>query len=94
MIEVHPALRVRKRGAETPRDQVMTDNELLKFWRALDALDEHVARAIKLLLVLGSRLNEIVGIEADQSNVAHGETMPEAGGGGQRAAQPAPPRRH
>lgn len=63
MIEAHPALRIRKRGAEKPRDQVMTDDELRQFWLALDDLDEHVRQVLKLLLLLGSRLNEIVGIE-------------------------------
>lgn len=63
MIEAHPALRIRKRGAEKPRDQVMTDDELRQFWHALEGLDEHVRQVLKLLLLLGSRLNEIVGIE-------------------------------
>ena len=63
MIEAHPALRIRKRGAEKPRDQIMTDDELRRFWHALEGLDEHVRQVLKLLLLLGSRLNEIVGIE-------------------------------
>ena len=63
VIDAHPALRIRKRGAEKPRDQIMTDDELRQFWHALDDLDEHVRQVLKLLLLLGSRLNEIVGIE-------------------------------
>ena len=53
LIEAHPALRIRKRGAEKPRDQVMTDEELRRFWHALEGLDEHVRQVLKLLLLLG-----------------------------------------
>lgn len=66
LITTHPALRIRKRGAETPRDAVMSDHQLSAFWRELDIIAEPVATIIKLLLLLGSRLQEIVGIQVNE----------------------------
>ena len=67
--ESHPALRIRKRGAEKARELVMTDSELRSFWRALETLDEEhakVARSVRLLLLLGQRLSEVVEMPRDE----------------------------
>ena len=66
----HPALRIRKRGAEVPRDQVMDDQQLRQFWQQLGTLELHVEHMIKLLLLLGCRLNEIVGAEIKEFSLA------------------------
>jgi integrase len=66
LITSHPALRIRKRGAETPRDSVMSDQQLTAFWCELETIGEPVATIIKLLLLLGSRLQEIVGIRGSE----------------------------
>ena len=62
-IEAHPALRIRRRGEEHSRDIIMTSEQLRQFWPELDALFENAKCAIKLLLLTGQRLNEVVGCE-------------------------------
>jgi len=70
LIIAHPALRIRKRGAETPRNSVMPDEQLAAFWRELESIGQPVATILKLLLLLGSRLQEIVGIELSELRLA------------------------
>ncbi len=64
LISSHPALRIRKRGAETARDTVMSDDQLRAFWHGLDEVGEPAVTILKLLLLLGCRLQEITGAKA------------------------------
>ncbi len=63
LVTAHPALRIRKRGAEVSRDLVMSDQQLRAFWAKLSDIEGHVATILKLLLLLGSRRGEVLGIE-------------------------------
>jgi len=51
LIEVNPAARLRKLGERKPRERVLTHGGIIKFWRALDAMEtmtgDHMARAEK-----------------------------------------------
>jgi integrase len=51
LIEVNPAARLRKVGERKPRERVLTPPGIVKFWRALEAMEtmtgEHMARAEK-----------------------------------------------
>jgi integrase len=49
---------------ETPkaRERVLTNDEIIKFWRATDKATEPFGQLLKLLLLTGSRLNEVAGM--------------------------------
>lgn len=53
---------------ETPaaRDRVLTDHEIVRFWRAAETLGEPVAAVLKLLTLTGCRLNEVAGMRWDE----------------------------
>ncbi len=59
---------------ETPRDRVLTDEEIRKLWKVLDhtalASDIHVSErtrtAIKLVFMTGARAQEVSGLHADE----------------------------
>ena len=49
---------------ETPqaRDRVLSDAEIVTFWRAADGVGEPFGQLLKLLLLTGCRLNEVAGM--------------------------------
>ena len=57
ILEANPAHGIRKRGQERQRERVMTTEELKAFWGALT--DQPIDRALKLLLLLGQRRDEV-----------------------------------
>ncbi len=57
MLEANAAHGIRKRGKETQRERIMNDDELTAFWGALT--DKPIDRALKLLLLLGQRRDEV-----------------------------------
>ena len=57
MLEANPAHGIRKRGQEQQRERVMSEVELRAFWGALT--DQPIDRALKLLLLLGQRRDEV-----------------------------------
>ena len=59
----HPALRIRRRGEETSRELVMNDAQLKAFWTGIEGLLPNATTAIKLLLLTGQRLSEVVEAE-------------------------------
>ena len=62
-VSAHPALRIRRRGEERVRELVMTSEQVKDFWQRLDSIFENAAIAIKLLLLTGQRLGEVIGAE-------------------------------
>lgn len=63
LVTAHPALRIRRRGAEIARDLVMDDHQLRAFWAKLGDAEGHIGCILKLLLLLGCRRGELLGIE-------------------------------
>ena len=59
-IEKNPCAGVHRPDAPTARDRVLTDAEIVKFWSATEA--ERHGDLLKLLLLTGSRLNEVAGM--------------------------------
>ncbi len=81
-----------KRNKTTNRDRVLDDKEVALVWQALDDVDPLQARAIKILLLTGQRLNEVTHMrrehlrkvtvklpEATRRRVGHG-TPPQVEG--------------
>jgi integrase len=80
LIEHSPAHGIRKRGQETQRERVMTEQEMRAFWSNLT--NSQLDRAIKLLLLLGQRRTEtaaakLVELQADAWHIP-GETTKNA----------------
>jgi integrase len=52
-----------RRPAEAPaRDRVLSDAELVAIWRACDGCDDDFSRIVRLLILLGSRRQEVGGM--------------------------------
>lgn len=69
LVEVSPCDRVRAPGREQARDRVLTDGEIGDLWKVLEGarngtapMTEATALAIRLALVTGQRIGEIVGL--------------------------------
>jgi integrase len=67
-VSSHPSVRLRRRHREVARDRVMSDDELRRFWRALEGEAAPIARALRLLIVTGGRLSEVA--EAERSELS------------------------
>ena len=65
IIEKSPMQDLPKPGAESSRDRVLTDDELVKIWRACDELGAY-GQAIRLLILTGARREEIGKLRWDE----------------------------
>ena len=61
-VSQNPCKDVHRPEASTARDRVLTDGEIVKFWRATDAERKELSALLKLLLLTGCRLNEVAGM--------------------------------
>jgi integrase len=61
-IEVNPCAGVHRPEPPKARDRVLTDAEIVAFWKASDEAGEPFAQLLKLLLLTGCRLNEVAGM--------------------------------
>jgi len=60
-IDDNPCDGVRAPAKEKARDRALNDDELKRLWGALPAVSFQVQSAIKLLILTGQRLNEVIG---------------------------------
>jgi hypothetical protein len=58
LIEVNPAITLKKMTKERSRDRVLEDGELISIWRAAEDLDAY-GKLIRLLITTGARLREV-----------------------------------
>jgi integrase len=58
----NPAVAVWHPGAPPARERVLSDAEIVRFWRACDEVPEPYGAALQLLLLTGARLNEVAGM--------------------------------
>ena len=68
-VQIHPAIRIRKRGKEQPSTRTLSDEELRRFWTALDELPSVIADPLRLLALLGQRRGEVAGMRLDELDV-------------------------
>ena len=61
-VSQNPCKDVHRPEASRARDRVLTDAEIVKFWRATDAERKELFALLKLLLLTGCRLNEVAGM--------------------------------
>jgi integrase len=65
-VDANPCASVHKPDAAKARDRVLTDAEIVAFWRAADAAGEPFGQLLKVLLLTGARLNEVAGMRRDE----------------------------
>src|ERR1700730_54630 len=61
-VTINPAARVWRPGPPASRDRVLTDAELVTFWKACDRLGPPAGAMFKILLLTGARLREVAGM--------------------------------
>jgi integrase len=66
ILEVNPLQHAEKPGAETRRDRVLNDREIVKLWGAAAALRPYYRDAFRLLLLTGARKQEISELRWDE----------------------------
>jgi integrase len=57
--ETNPCTGVHRPDTPPARDRVLADAEIVRFWAATDAVGEPLGALLRLLLLTGSRLNEV-----------------------------------
>jgi integrase len=60
-IDANPAEGIKKPTREKARSRTLSDDELKAVWAGLDKLSEQSRAALKLLILTGQRLMEVVG---------------------------------
>ncbi len=68
LIDGNPAGTLKKAIKETPRDRVLSDDEIRWFWRACDRVAYPWGDMAKLLLLTGQRLSEIAELTEREIN--------------------------
>lgn len=58
-IKVSPSVGIKAPKAPEARDRVLTDDEILRFWRATDKVGEPFGAVFRMLLLTGARLREV-----------------------------------
>lgn len=68
IVETSPALVLPKKSAETERERVLSDAEILAFWRGLDRARAlpMTRTALRLILLTGQRPGEVAGMRWDE----------------------------
>ena len=66
LVTVNPCAGVWRSPSGQARDRVLTNDEVIKFWRACDKVSVPFGAVFKLLLLTGARLNEVGGMLEDE----------------------------
>jgi len=70
IIEVNPCAGMGRPTAETPRERVLSDGELVAVWRAADGLEPPYGAFVKLLVLTGQRRTEVAALEWREIDLA------------------------
>lgn len=62
VIEFNPASRIRKPGEERSRERVLSDDEIVAVWRALDSESPIISALFRTLLLTGQRRGEVINM--------------------------------
>jgi integrase len=65
-IRANPCTGVPRPAPPKTRDRVLSNAEIVKFWSAADAERKEFGAVLKLLLLTGCRLNEVVGMRREE----------------------------
>ena len=76
-VKINPVSSIATPKTSEPRDRVLSDDEIKKFWAACVAVDEPASQCLRLLLLTGCRLNEIALLHrAEINDKDHTATIP------------------
>jgi integrase len=75
-VTVNPCAGVWHPTAPPARDRVLSDAEIIKFWAAVNTVEQPFKAALQLLLLTGSRLNEVGGMRRDELGADGTWTIP------------------
>jgi integrase len=74
-VTVNPLTDMPRRAKETPKDRVLTDDEIRKLWRALDTEPRRsIALCLQLILLTAARPGMVSGMIRDELQDLDGET--------------------
>lgn len=65
-ITTSPVVRIPKPGTERARTRTLRDDELPVLWKAFDTMTPEMARVMRVLLLTGQRLGEVIGMRRDE----------------------------
>jgi integrase len=66
ILQSSPCVGVKPPAKEHARDRILSDDEVKRLWLACDAVGGRVGPAVKLLLLTGQRLGEVVGLRRSE----------------------------
>jgi integrase len=61
-LQANPCAGVHVAAPSKPRERVLSDNEIIAFWKACDSVGLPLSALLRLLLLTGCRLNEVAGM--------------------------------
>lgn len=77
-VVANPCVGVWRPEPPAPRERVLTDAEIVRFWRVTDALPVPFGAALKLLLLTGCRRSEVAGMRVSELGADGIWTLPGA----------------
>jgi integrase len=72
MVDVHPALGLKKPAKETSRDRLLTDAEIISFWTVTGEMGFPFGPLLRLLLLTGQRRGEVSAMRWSQLDLDRG----------------------
>jgi integrase len=66
ILEVNPCLSVKRAVKEVPRTRILNNNEIVSVWRAFESTGGDFEVPFKLMLLLGQREDEVVGMRRSE----------------------------
>jgi integrase len=75
LIDTTPCIGLKAPSPEASRDRVLSDDEIRALWEGLEAakMSWAVAQGLRLLLVTGQRVGEVIGARSSELNLDRGE---------------------
>jgi len=72
IIDTTPCAGIRAPTEKTARDRVLSDDEIKDLWQATETLSWAFQATVRLLLLMGGRLNEVAGMTRDELDLDAG----------------------
>jgi len=66
IVAASPCVGVKPPAKERARDRILSDDEIVRLWAACDVVGGRVGPVVKLLLLTGQRLGEVVGMRRSE----------------------------